>query len=946
MKQASLNLRPRNEMSASATLNGVIADGPGPAPTSWPGSDLRASDRTITPPTEDSFDDLLGLTAQVTGAPLIVLVVEGRAHCWLAEAGALAEDLWREIRFCSEVVQASDGLAVIQDMAANKFFQAHPFVRSEPRIRFFAGTPLVTDDGRTLGHLCALGYAPQNFYTEQRVGLARVARLAVKQIEAAKKSSATVSLNEQRLQTLVENAPASFVLLDILGRATFANTAITQLMGYELSEVIGLDMFTLIHPEDVPPLLEQFAGIIGTPLAKTCSEFRVRHKDDSWKWMEVRAQNFLEEPSIQAVACNLWDISTRKETEAALRASEARFRRIMDSNMVGIFFWHQDGRITEANDRFLDMTGHTRADLAGGGINWVTLTPQEFRPLDEHALEQLQATGVCTPFEKEYFRKDGSRQPILLGAAMLDDQPQHGVCFIIDVQDRKRMERDLLHERNLLRTLLDHIPDYIYVKDTQSRYLVNNQANATLIGVAPPEAIMGKTAADFFPPEVAATYHEDDQKVFRTGQPIVDAERLTTGQDGIKRTMLATKVPLRGADGKIIGLVGISRDITERLALESKLRRAQKMECVGRLAGGVAHDFNNILTIIQGHASLLGGGTLTSEQHQAAEEISVAADRAASLTRQLLAFSRRNVIQPRNLDLNDTLNAMAKILQRVLGEDIALEVRYAANLPPVFADPGMFEQVVVNLAVNSRDAMPKGGRLDLSLRAVALTRAQAEQMPDARPGTFVALTVCDSGSGIAPEHFEHLFEPFFTTKEVGSGTGLGLATVYGIVQQHHGWIAVESEVGRGTKFEIYLPASDKPLAPSAVPAKTVLGGAERILLVEDEEPLRELVHCVLESYGYHVTDAPSGLRALEVWKEHGQHFDLLLTDIVMPDGVTGRDLADILKQQKPELRVLFSSGYSSDMIGKDFVLSDGVNFLQKPYNPQTLAETVRHCLDR
>ena len=288
---------------------------------------------------------------------------------------------------------------------------------------------------------------------------------------------------------------------------------------------------------------------------------------------------------------------------------------------------------------------------------------------------------------------------------------------------------------------------------------------------------------------------------------------------------------------------------------------------------------------------------------------------------------------------------MAQMLQRVLGEDIALDVRYASNLPPVFADPGMFEQVVLNLAVNSRDAMPKGGRLDLALRAVALDRAAASRRPDARPGTFVALTVTDSGCGIAREDIDHIFEPFFTTKDVGHGTGLGLATVYGIVQQHNGWIAVESEVGRGTKFEIFLPASEKPL-PAATPARKARGGSECILLVEDEEPLRELVRCVLESYGYDVIDAASGRRALDVWKQHMPRVDLLLTDIVMPDGVTGRDLAEALKQEKPELRVLFSSGYSSDIIGKDFVLSDGVNFLQKPYNPQTLAETVRDCLDR
>ncbi len=948
-------------MSAGAALNGVIADGNGHAHTSLSGPVLSTPPSrtipTLPPPDSDtvsaagldeSIDDLLALTAQLTGGPLAILVAGNQSRCWLAEAKASAEDLWRELRFCSEVVNASDGLAVIKDTTENKLFHAHPFVRSEPKIRFFAGTPLVTADGRALGHLCVLGYAPQTLYTEQRAALARMARIAVGQLEAQRQQGATTvtSLNEQRLQTLVDNAPAGFVLLDIMGRATFTTTAITRLMGYEMHEVLGLDMFTLIHPEDVKQPLEQFAEIICTPLAKCSSEFRVRHKDGSWRWMEARAQNFLEEPSMQAVACNLWDISARKEAEAALRESEARFRRIMDSNMVGIYFWHVNGTINDANDRFLEMIGYSRAELAAGQVNWAAMTPPEFRHLDQSGLEQLASTGVCAPFEKEYLRKDGTRLPILLGAATLEGGRDRGVCFVIDVRDRQRMERELVRERNLLRTFIDHIPDYIYVKDAQSRYLVNNRANVNLMGLQSADEALGKTALDLFPPEVAEHYHEDDQSIFRSGQPLIDREEPIIGRDGEKRWLQTTKVPLRDPGGKIIGLVGISRDITERLALEGRLRRSQKMECVGRLAGGVAHDFNNILTIIQGHASLLAGEPLTPSQHAATAEITEAADRAASLTRQLLAFSRRNVIQPRNLDLNDTLNAMAKILQRVLGEDIALEVRYAANLPPVFADPGMFEQVVVNLAVNSREAMPKGGRLDLALRAVVLGRAEADQMPDARPGTFVALTVRDSGCGIAPEHLEHLFEPFFTTKDVGHGTGLGLATVYGIVQQHHGWIAVQSEVGRGTKFEIYLPVSEKPLAPSTTPAKTARGGAERILLVEDEEPLRELVHCVLESYGYHVTDAPTGRRALEVWKEHGQHFDLLLTDIVMPDGVTGRDLADILKQQKPELRVLFSSGYSSDIIGKDFVLSDGVNFLQKPYNPQTLAETVRHCLDR
>ncbi|HTD67512.1 MAG TPA: PAS domain S-box protein [Candidatus Limnocylindria bacterium] len=951
MNSTSLNPTFPNDLPVAAAVNGSHAASNGHSRVS--GHTVLISrpalPRAATPEADHSFDDLLALAAHVCGAPLVIMTVGQDTHCWLAgEDGADPAELWRETRFCLEAVAASDGLAVVGDTTANKYWREHAFVRREPRIRFFASAPLITDDGRALGHLCVVGYQPHILGSEERAAFARLARQAVTQLELSRLAtpSAEIVRSERRLKTLVDNAPAGFVLVDLFGIASFVSPAMTHLMGYEMSELIGLDMFSLIHPDDVKAPLESFAEIICTPRAKCSSEFRCRHKDGSWKWMEAVAQNFIDDLAIQAVACNLWDISSRKEAEAALRESESRFRRIMDSNMVGIYFWHTDGRVTDANERFLEMIGYTREDMLEGRVNSGALTPPEFAEMDRRALNQIATMGVCTPFEKEYLRKDGSRLPILLGAATLEDQPDRGVCFIIDVMDRKRMEQDLIRERNLLRTMIDHIPDYIYVKDTESRYLVNNKANVTLMGMKSAEETAGKTAFDFFPPDVAIRYHQDDQALLRSGKPIIDQEEPIIGIDGVKRVLHTTKVPLHDPNGKISGLVGISRDITDKLALEAQLLQSQKMECVGQLAGGVAHDFNNILTVVQGHAANLVAKTLTPDLHHAAQEIARASERAASLTRQLLAFSRRNVIQPKNIDLNETVGQMAKMLQRVLGEDIALDVRYASNLPAVFADPGMLEQVLMNLAVNSRDAMRKGGRLDLSLKTATFGSVTASHHVEARPGDFVALVVTDSGCGIPKENLAHIFEPFFTTKDVGSGTGLGLATVYGIVKQHNGWISVQSEVGRGTTFEIFLPVSNKPLTAAPAPAKVVRGGKECILLVEDEEPLRELVRCVLEDYGYTVIDAASGRSAFDVWNQRAHEFDLLLTDIVMPDGITGRDLAEALKQEKPNLRVLFSSGYSSDIMGKDFVLSDGINFLQKPYNPQTLAQTVRDCLDR
>ncbi|MDB6067461.1 MAG: multi-sensor hybrid histidine kinase [Pedosphaera sp.] len=389
-------------------------------------------------------------------------------------------------------------------------------------------------------------------------------------------------------------------------------------------------------------------------------------------------------------------------------------------------------------------------------------------------------------------------------------------------------------------------------------------------------------------------------------------------------------------------------DITERRNLEAQLRQAQKMESVGQLAGGIAHDFNNILTVIQGHTSLLGMQlNLPEAALESAQQIGLAAERAANLTRQLLTFSRRQIIQPKNLDLNEVVNIMTKMLRRLLGEDVTLQVNYAPGLPLIHADPGMMEQVLLNLSVNARDAMPKGGRLFIHTSVVAVAEAEARQIAGAVPGDYVCLTVKDTGHGIKPENLPRIFEPFFTTKDVGKGTGLGLATVYGIAQQHRGWIKVASAVGKETEFKVFLPAiAAKPEVRGVkVPEPKVRGGTETILVVEDETPVRVLVRSVLERHGYRVLEAESGVDALPIWLEHRDNISMLLTDMVMPHGVSGRELAERLRGDKPELKVIYTSGYSLAVVGTDMVLKEGLNFLQKPYHPRKLAQTIRDCFD-
>jgi len=382
---------------------------------------------------------------------------------------------------------------------------------------------------------------------------------------------------------------------------------------------------------------------------------------------------------------------------------------------------------------------------------------------------------------------------------------------------------------------------------------------------------------------------------------------------------------------------GYAEDITERTSLEAQLRQSQKMEAIGQLAAGVAHDFNNILTIMQGLVRRLGL-TASNDQNTMLDQLFQTTERAASLTKQLLAFSRKQMMQPRVLLLGEIVANMSRMLERLIGETISLVADHAAEVPPVEGDASMIEQIILNLAVNARDAMPQGGKLFISTDTT-------EREDETGKTKWVRLRVRDTGSGIPPEVLAHIFEPFFTTKEVGKGTGLGLATVFGIVKQHAGFVDVSSDVGQGTTFTILFPPSEKAMEQKAVAGPEVAlkrGTGETILLVEDEPILRELAHAILADAGYRVLQAEQSEEAFQMWGRHQNEIDLLLTDMVLPGGMTGRELASELQKDKPNLKVIYSTGYSHDMLEAK---EEPVNFLQKPYPPETLMRTVRMCLD-
>lgn len=429
-------------------------------------------------------------------------------------------------------------------------------------------------------------------------------------------------------------------------------------------------------------------------------------------------------------------------------------------------------------------------------------------------------------------------------------------------------------------------------------------------------------------------------------KPVVDFECQLRAKCGTLREVLVSMQPLGPQADSC--LVFVTHDISERVAREHQRRQAEKLEAVGNLAAGFAHAFNNILTVVQGHTSLLlSYGRFDPQTSRSLQQVAQAAERATALTRQLLALGRRQAMRPRPVDFNQLVQGLAERLEGLLGEGIRLELDLGAGLPCIHADPDMLEQVLVNLALNAREAMPQGGQFSLKTALAVMDPDSIRLHTEARTGQFVCLTASDTGCGMDAATLNHIFEPFFTTKDVGKGPGLGLATVYGIVKQHGGWTEVTSQRGQGTTFRIFLPVQPvQAAAPVRLVSKPAAPSKNRILLVEDEPPLRALVQSVLERHGYRVVEAANGVEALRLWDEHQGQFDLLLTDMVMPEGISGRELAARLKARKPSLKVIYSSGYTPDLLGPGLEgLRDGVNYLQKPYRPQVLTQTVRACLE-
>jgi PAS domain S-box-containing protein len=645
-----------------------------------------------------------------------------------------------------------------------------------------------------------------------------------------------------------------------------------------------------------------------------------------------------------ATAVLVWAlVAALQKSRSDLQRANLRFGGVVQISEDAIISVDEQQNITLFNPGAEKIFDFAPAEIIGKPLN--TLLPARYHRLHtkqvadfQNAPDDLRAMGERSTIYG--LRKDGTEFPAEASISKFETGGQKILTVRLrDVTERKAAERGLREASAIIQSS----EDAIIGENLEGVITSWNEAAEKTFGYTATE-IIGRHASLLLPSEDAAETTENVSRAAKGEGFRRESTRVC--KEGKRLNVWLTVSPVRGAHGEVVGVSTIVRDITDRKKLEEQLRQSQKMEAVGRLAGGIAHDFNNLLSVIVGYTYVLQSSLPDDEVlRNSAEQVMNAADKASSLTRQLLAFSRRQVLQPEIIDLNDILAGMEKMLPRVIGEDIEIRTVPTPDIKRVKADPGQIEQVIMNLVVNARDAMPNGGKLTMETGDVRFNAHDAAAH-NVRPGDYVLLAVSDTGIGMDAETRAHIFEPFFTTKEPGRGTGLGLATVYGIVNQSGGYVWVYSEVGKGTTFKIYFPATSAQPEPSRISREPqiALTGHETVLLVEDEANLRTLIEQVLGGQGYKVLVANTGEAALELVKQHKGPIHLLITDVVMPR-MGGKQLVDQLAPQRPEMKVIFMSGYTNNALLHNEALQQDALFLQKPFTPDVLLKKVRDALN-
>jgi two-component system cell cycle sensor histidine kinase/response regulator CckA len=910
---------------------------------------LRQTALLDTPP-EEGFDRLTRMAGRLLGAPisLISLVTDERqffkSTMGLPEPWASRRSAPLSFSFCSTVAGTGEPL-IVEDA------RRHPLLRHSQALRelgwvSYAGVPLVSREGHVLGSLCVVDRMPRLWSDRDIALLQDLAASAVTEIELRREIAQRHQAesghrdNEEQLYSTFEQAGVGMALISLDGRWLRVNRALSELLSVPADDLVGFPVEARTHPDDVPADREAVRLLLaGESSAYTVEQRYVKPSGEVvWGLVNVSLVAGPEGQPSHLIAA-IQDITERKQAEASLRSQEEGYRLVVQGSGRAIRQWDLVTDRMTWDQAVAPPLDYKWSDVGDTADWWYGRVHPDDR---ERVVESIDSaiTGGSTTWSDEYrFRRADDSYAVVEDQASIirDDagRPERVVAAMADVSRASQSA--------LLDQVLNALPFGIWILDRQGRVVLANSASRAIWEVVPDTlSRLGERPAwwisngqPVLPEEWGAA------RALHRGESSFDEEVLIETPAGVRRTLRVSATPLRTPEGEITGAINLAEDITGKkvretaeLQRDEQLQQAQRLEAVGRLAGGIAHDFNNLLTGILSYSDLIlqelrPGDPLRRD----VDQIRDAGRRAAALTRQLLAFSRRQLLRPRAVSLNATVSELEPMLQRLLGGEVSLETHLEPELGNVFVDPGQMEQVLVNLVLNARDAMSAGGQLRIGT-------ANAELEGE----SYVTITVSDTGVGIDPSAQPRIFEPFFTTKH-GGGRGLGLSTVYGIVEQSGGRIGVESAPGQGATFSIYLPRYWGPeAAVGTTEQRMPQVGTETLLLVEDEAAVRSSVRRLLEWHGYTVLEARNGEDALRVYDAHEGEIDLVLTDVLMPE-MGGHELVERLRERRPDLRVLFMSGYSERAFITNGSIPPGTGYLEKPFKVETLMRRLREVLD-